>query len=223
METNGPRRHGGHVRTRNGETLPDPEPVPALIRVDRSHPSSQAPSARPVTPTIASMDTRTVLIDAFDRIKEDADRAVRGLDVAALTFRPDPAANSIAWLVWHLTRVQDDHVSEIAGQAQAWVSDGWAERFGMGADPGNTGYGHSADQVAALRVEAEVLLAYHEAVHRRTVTYLNTIDVAELDRIIDVRWDPPVSVGVRLVSVIDDDMQHAGQAAYVRGLFERRG
>ena len=169
------------------------------------------------------MDTHTVLIDAFDRIKEDVDRAVRGLDTAALTFRPDPAANTIAWLVWHLTRVQDDHVSEIAGHPQAWVSDGWAKRLGMASEPANTGYGHSADQVAAVRAEAGLLVAYHHAVHERTVAYLNTIDAAELDRIIDVRWDPPVSVGVRLVSVIDDDMQHAGQAAYVRGSFERRG
>jgi hypothetical protein len=76
--------------------------------------------------------------------------------------------------------------------------------------------------VAAIHAGPDVLLDYHNAVHDRTVAYLNTIDAGELDRIIDVRWDPPVSVGVRLVSVIDDDMQHAGQAAYVRGLFERR-
>ena len=168
------------------------------------------------------MNTRDVLIDAFDRIKQDVGRTVDGLDAAALAHRPDPDANSIGWLVWHLTRVQDDHIAEIAGRDQAWIADGWAERFGMTPDPHDTGYGHTSDQVGLVRpASADLLESYHRSVYERTVEYLDTIDASELDRIIDYRWDPPVTVGVRLVSVIDDDMQHAGQAAYVRGLVER--
>lgn len=169
------------------------------------------------------MDTDDILADAFGRIEEEAGRALSGLSREGLWFRPDPGANSIAWLVWHLTRVEDDHVSEIAGREQVYVVDGWAERLGMTPDPDDTGYGHTAEQVGAVCPHLDELLAYNRAVTARTLEYLRGIDTAELDRIIDYRWDPPVSVGVRLVSVISDCLQHAGQANYVRGLFERSG
>ena len=168
------------------------------------------------------MNTADILTDSYGRIQELVHDITDGLDADALAYRPDPDANSIGWLIWHLTRVQDDHVSEIAGRDQAWVSDGWAERFGMEPDPTNTGYGHSSAEVGAIRTDAQLLRDYHDAVHAATVEYLETIDPNELDRIIDYSWDPPVSVGVRLVSVIGDDLQHAGQAAYIRGMLERR-
>lgn len=170
------------------------------------------------------MQTSHVLADAYGRIREVVRRTVEGLDAEALAFRPEAGANPIGWLVWHLTRVQDDHVSEIAGRPQAWVAEGWAERFGMRPDPTETGYGHTSEQVGRVRPAGpRVLLDYHEAAHRRTLEYLEGVGAAELDRIIDRSYDPPVSVGVRLVSVISDGLQHAGQAAYVRGILERRG
>lgn len=167
------------------------------------------------------MNTAEILEDAYGRIKGLVHRITEGLDTEDLAYRPDAEANSIGWLLWHLTRVQDDHVSEIAGIEQAWVADGWAGRFEMEPDPANTGYGHTSEQVGAVRPDADTLRGYHDAVHDRTVAYLETIDPQELDRIIDYSYDPPVSVGVRLVSVIGDDLQHAGQAGYVRGLLER--
>jgi hypothetical protein len=169
------------------------------------------------------LHTRDVLADAFGRIREVLHQAAEGLDRQGLAFRPEAHANSIAWLGWHLTRIQDDHVSEIAGREQAWISEGWYGRFGMPPDPSNTGYGHSSVQVAGVRPEGPgVLLGYHDAVSDRTLGYLATIDAEELDRIIDRSYHPPVSVGVRLVSVISDNLQHAGQARYVRGIVDRR-
>ena len=169
------------------------------------------------------MEVRELLTDAFERVRDGMRRVTDGLDAEALAYRPDPQANSIAWLVWHATRVHDDHVSEIAGLPQAWTADGWADRFALPFDPAETGYGHRAEEVGAVRPDGpELLVGYHEAVAQRTVTYLETLDAAELDRIIDERFDPPVSVGVRLISVISDQLQHLGQAAFVRGLFERR-
>jgi uncharacterized damage-inducible protein DinB len=169
------------------------------------------------------MEAREVYLHAYGRIRELVHTIAAGLDATAAAHRPDPEANSIAWLLWHLTRVQDDHVSEIAGRAQAWVAAGWAERFAMAPDPTDTGYGHTSAQVAAVApADPGLLVAYHDAVADRTAAYLETLDGEELDRIIDERWDPPVSVGVRLVSVIGDSYQHAGQAAYVRGMYERR-
>ncbi|MEY9937367.1 DUF664 domain-containing protein [Streptacidiphilus sp. MAP5-3] len=163
-----------------------------------------------------------LLTDAFGRVKEAVHEAVSGLDPEQLCFRADSRANSIAWLVWHLTRIQDDHICDMADTAQAWTELGWAERFGLPFPVEAHGYGHTSQQVAAVRgLTAEQLLGYHDDVHDRTVAYLAGPGGHHLDRIVDSRWDPPVTAAVRLVSVIADDLQHAGQAALVRGLLQR--
>ncbi len=169
------------------------------------------------------MESRDLLLNAFDNIEDAVRGAVEGIDPSLLTARLDPAANTIAWLVWHLTRVQDDHVAEVAGQPQAWTAAGWAARFALPLDDGATGYGASSDDVAAVAVtDPELLTGYHAEVHRRTADFLSGLGAADLDRVVDTRWDPPVTLGVRLVSVVSDDLQHAGQAALLRGVLERR-
>jgi uncharacterized damage-inducible protein DinB len=168
------------------------------------------------------MNSAGVLVDAFGRVREVVHDAVDGLGPGELTFRVDPGANSIAWLVWHLTRIQDDHVADVAGLEQVWIAGGWAERFGLPFRPSDTGYGHSSNQVAAVRVESNTeLIGYYEAVHEQTIRFVEGVTDADLDRIVDRSWDPPVTLGVRLVSVISDDLQHAGQAAYLRGVLRR--
>jgi uncharacterized damage-inducible protein DinB len=162
-----------------------------------------------------------LLTDAFGRIRGLGDEVVKGLTADELATRIDGRANSIAWLLWHLTRIQDDHLAEVAGQEQAWM-EGWAERFALPFDPSATGYGQSPSEVAAVRVEsAELLTGYLDAVHERTVAYVSGLTDSDLERVVDERWDPPVTLGVRLVSVISDGLQHLGQAAFVRGLVRR--
>jgi uncharacterized damage-inducible protein DinB len=165
------------------------------------------------------MDAIAILQDGFGRIPELVRGAVADLDADQLATLPQGTGNSVGWLVWHLTRVQDAQIADVAGHEQLWVADGWAERFDMADDPGDHGYGHSLDQMAAVRPASGQLLVDHlDAVHARTVEYLATLADDDLDRVVDDNWDPPVTLGVRLVSVLDDDAQHAGQAAYVRGL-----
>lgn len=169
------------------------------------------------------MDAIDVLVDAFARAQDDAHRAVDGLTADELSWRADAEANPIAWLVWHLTRVQDDHVADLAGTEQVWTAGGWARRFDLPLDDASIGYGHTSEQVASVRVDDPALLTgYLDAVHDRTVAYLRTLRGEDLDEVVDDAWDPPVTRGVRLVSVVDDDIQHAGQAAYLAGLVRRR-
>ncbi len=168
------------------------------------------------------MTSADLLADAFGRIRDVVHEVVEGLSPEQLAFRLDAAANSIAWLVWHLTRIQDDHVADAAQAAQVWTSQGWAERFGLPLDRLATGYGHRSAEVAAVRVKSgELLTGYYDAVHEQTARYVERLTDADLSRIVDESWDPPVSLGVRLVSVIADDLQHAGQAAFLRGILER--
>jgi hypothetical protein len=165
------------------------------------------------------MDVASLLLEMYGRIPELAQHAVGGVDLDRLIEPPSPGANTMAWLIWHLARVQDHHVAELLATDQVWVGGDWARRFGLDPDPSNTGYGHSAADVAAVRPEApDVLLEYLDAVYARTRPMLEGLAAADLDRVVDRRWDPPVTLGVRLVSVADDSMQHAGQASYVRGL-----
>jgi uncharacterized damage-inducible protein DinB len=168
------------------------------------------------------LSSADILVDGFDRILDEVRDVVEDLSEDQLAWRADDAANSIAWLVWHLTRVQDDHVAEVAGHPQVWVADGWADRFELPFELAETGYGASPKQVEAVRADADLLVAYHEAVHAKTVEYVRTIGDDDLPKVVDDRWDPPVTLSVRLVSVISDDLQHVGQAAFVRGLITRR-
>ncbi|MFF9164967.1 DUF664 domain-containing protein [Streptomyces longwoodensis] len=167
------------------------------------------------------MHAKDILIDGYGRIREEVHAAVDGLGPEDLNARPTPETNSIAWLVWHLTRVQDDHLADAFGLDQVWLAQDWQKRFGLDLPPRDIGYGHSPDRVAEVRVDsADLLTGYHDAVHAQSLQALRGVGAADLDRVVDRRWDPPVTLGVRLVSVLSDDLQHVGQAAYVRGLLQ---
>ena len=163
------------------------------------------------------MDTASLLLELYGRIPPLAAAAVASLDRSSSAVPRRPGANTIGWLVWHLARVQDHHVAELLGTEQIWVSGDWARRCGLEPDPSNTGYGHSAEEVRPVRPESpDVLLGYLAEVQRRTERCSRALTPADLDRVVDRRWDPPVTLGVRLVSIADDCLQHVGQAAYVR-------
>ncbi|MFI9151700.1 DinB family protein [Streptomyces sp. NPDC053367] len=167
------------------------------------------------------MHAKDILIDGFGRIREEVHAVVEDLGPGELNARPADGANSIAWLVWHLTRVQDDHIADAFGPDQVWLARDWDKKFGLGLPARDTGYGHSSAKVAKVRVDsAELLTGYHDAVHAQTLECLRTLAAKDLERIVDEDWDPPVTLGVRLVSVLSDDLQHVGQAAYVRGLLQ---
>ena len=167
------------------------------------------------------MTSADLLADAFGRVREAVYAAAIGLTLEQLHYRPAQGTNSIAWLVWHLTRVQDDHVAGVAQTEQVWMSGDWAPRFGFPDGSTDTGYGHNSDQVAAVQVKSgEVLTAYFDAVHERTMRFVATLTEADLPRIVDESWDPPVTLAARLISVISDDLQHAGAAMYLRGIVE---
>jgi hypothetical protein len=169
------------------------------------------------------MTSSELLVDAFGRIRATVHEAVRGLTPEQLAVRLDPDANSIAWLVWHLTRIQDDHIAAAADVEQVWTSAGWFERFALPFDPRATGYAHSSTDVAAVTVASgDLLVGYYDAVHEQAIRFVEGLTDPELDRIVDEAWDPPVTLGVRLVSVINDNDQHAGQAAFVHGIALRR-
>ena len=182
-----------------------------------------------------------LLRDSFTRLIEHVDELTDGLTDEVASYRPTPQANSIGWLIWHSARVQDIQVCDIAktlahgrsdkprseadgrsdkprSETDVWTRDGWVDRFGLDLPRDDTGYGHSADAVVKVRASAELLAGYYHAVHDMTLEFVETMTDADLDRIVDRRWDPPVTASARLVSIVDDCAQHLGQAAYLRGI-----
>ena len=164
-----------------------------------------------------------LLLDGFSRTAEALPNLLAELSPAELLWQPDPAANSIAWLVWHLTRVQDDHVAGVGRIEQVWTSDGWADRFDLPYARRSIGFGQGPADVSAFGVsDRTLLLGYHAATQEMTRTVVEALNHADFERIVDDRWDPPVTAAVRLVSVVDDTAQHPGQISYLRGLLQRR-
>jgi hypothetical protein len=164
-----------------------------------------------------------VLADSFERIRGTSRAALKDAGTDTLEARVDPDANTIAWLLWHLARGQDAQVSDAIGEQQLWMTDGWSGRFALSLPESSTGYAHTTEDVAKVRgVSAELLVGYLDAVSDRSIAWIKTLSDADLDRIVDTRFTPPVTLAVRLVSVISDDLQHAGQAAFIRGVLERR-
>ena len=119
---------------------------------------------------------KELLRDAFGRVREDVARVLEGLSTQELLWRPEPGANSIAWLVWHLSRIQDDHLAGVARHEQVWTSEGWYERFALPYAVRDHGYGHSPEQMGAfVLTDPRLLAGYHGAVHGETLAVLNAM------------------------------------------------
>ncbi len=171
------------------------------------------------------MDGAELISDALGRVNRILHRSLEGAPVEMVCKMPTADSNSMAWLAWHLTRVHDDHLSDLAGLPQLWTSAGWHARFGMAADDKETGNGHTLEQAAALKVDSvDVLLAYYRAVRGRTDAFLEAMSVGDLDRPVrNVAGDGTVPMRVRLEMTVVDNIQHSGQIAYLRGLLKGKG
>lgn len=170
------------------------------------------------------MDTTTLLLDAYDRVKTYVHQCLDGLTAEQLAWRPTPRSNSIGWTAWHLARVQDRQVAALASRPQVWIESEWYARFNRPNDPADTGNRETPEQVGAFQSPpAQVLVEYYDAVHARTLEYLHQLTDAELERVLDeTRFNPPPTVAVRLVSIMADDVLHSGEMSYVRGMVESR-
>lgn len=161
---------------------------------------------------------RELLRDSFTRLIEHSDDLTDGLTDEVAYYQPTPQANTITWLIWHTARMQDAQVCDVAGIEQVWFRDGWVDRFALDLPRDAHGYGHTPEEVAKVRVPADLLAGYYHAVHKESLEYVASVSADELARVVDDNWTPPVTASARLVSIIDDAAQHLGQAAYIRGI-----
>jgi hypothetical protein len=170
------------------------------------------------------VEWRELIVDGYDRLPELMEEVLAGVRTADLDWPPRPGCNPLGWTVWHLTRVEDGQIADLMGEADLWTRDGWHRKFDRAPDHDDSGYGHTTAQVRAFRSpSAKVQLDYLRAVTDRTKQYLASLSPADLDRELDEAWQqPPPTVAVRIVSVLADCHQHAGEASYIRGLLKAK-
>jgi hypothetical protein len=171
------------------------------------------------------MKWQTLIIDGFERVMELIEPALKGLDKKDLDRQPAPDCNSIGWITWHLTRGQDAQIAGLAGEKQVWIQGDWYSKFNRPPDPEDSGFGHTAEEVAAFKSpDSKTLLDYYRATMVQTKKYIATLNLSDLDRQLNETWyNPPPTVGVRLVSIMADCLQHSGEIAYLRGLIKGKG
>ena len=172
------------------------------------------------------MKWQQLITDIYERILQELEHALDGLTVDDLNQQPRPDCNSIGWLTWHLTRAQDMVTAGLLGEEQLWIKDNWYARFNRAPDPKDTGEGHSVEDVVAFRSpDALTLLEYHRAVLEQSKRYITSkLSEAELNREFDNPIHPTITnVRTSLMGLINDNMQHLGQVAYVRGMLKGWG
>ena len=168
------------------------------------------------------MTPAELLIDSFRRVPPIIAIAIKDLSSAQLTYQPAPGTNTIAWLAWHTARGQDVQIASLADTEQIWTASGWHSRFALPFEPDEMGYGMSEEEVTRVIATEALLAGYLTAVTEASIAYLGQLSAEDLDQVIDPNWNPPVTRGARLVSIINDCLQHAGQASYARGILDRR-
>lgn len=142
-----------------------------------------------------------------------------GMDESLLDRRIAGFPNPVGWTAWHISRNVDRNCSEVAGRSQQWV-EGWAEVFGRPADPADTGFNHTAADVAAFRSPSvEVQLAYHAAAQGVIAEYLESApDDDALRPVISPTLGNTYPVEVRIARTLYDAVAHLGQLTVLRAL-----
>ena len=172
------------------------------------------------------MSDAATTIFALQRNWDMVSTAVAGVNDDTLASMPNEQSNSIAWLVWHMTRVADRFIhSRFQDTGQLWTDGGWAEKFEMEASADEFGMGWSVEQVAAWPSPSrDVLMGYYDAVNDAARDYINGLDDDGLAHQVPAAAPgTTMSVADALGILVWDNIVHGGQVAYIRGYFEGMG
>ena len=170
------------------------------------------------------MEIAAFIGHALEQVHEEVQLTLKGRSIEELTYRPAPESNTMAWLAWHIARTQDVRSSHLTDRDQLWIADGWHERFGLPADPTETGRGHSAEQAGAVQPDyPESLREYCRIASDRAREYVSGLTPASLDIAVEAPdGTGPTTVSAILFRMVHGGLAHVGQLMYVRGLVERR-
>ena len=165
------------------------------------------------------MSVKEFIREAMQLTRKDLLDNIRDLTAEELAWRPAPHSNSIGFLAWHITRVEDGWIQRpIQRKLHLWVADKWAERFGMPEEQRDMGYGYTVEQLQAFKTPSlELLLGYSQAVRDATLAFLDTWDPASDAIEVRAPWGT-MTVATTFQQLIWELNQHGGQIAYVKGI-----
>lgn len=172
------------------------------------------------------MKWQDLVLKAFQRQAQELEKVVDGLTQEDLNKQPAPDCNSIGWLVWHVLRSYDRNMFEVMGEEQLWIKDKWHVKFGREPDPGETGFGHTAEQAKNFKSPpAKIVLEYHKALLKKIENYISTrLDEKEIDReYYSPTFNKMMTVGDAVAAQFWHGANHLGAAGYVRGFLSGQG
>jgi uncharacterized damage-inducible protein DinB len=171
------------------------------------------------------MEWNEYFTSIFEQTLPILERTIKDLTLEELNKQPHPDCNSIGWIVWHLTRVQDSIMSNITGGEQLWIKDKWYVKFNRSSDPADNGGGHTPEDLAKFKSpDADTLLAYHSAVLENSRKYLTVLTTDGLSKEVEnPRFQTPPTAARMLMIILSDGLQHVGQVGYIRGLIKAQG
>lgn len=171
------------------------------------------------------MDVRDFALQSLNESQTALMQAVDSLSQEELMRQPQPGANHIAFILWHMVRAEDWFFHYLFQRVpQVWESEQWHEKLNLPDDPRVTGFGYTEEQVASFpSIQLRDLIAYSEAVRARTVDYLRSVNPARFDEIAKSRLFGEVSIGNLIGHLLIELAQHVGQIAYIREMVKDPG
>jgi uncharacterized damage-inducible protein DinB len=132
-----------------------------------------------------------------------------------VAWRPTNSSNSIAFILWHMTRAEDIFINRVMqGKRELYEAEGWDEKLGT---PTKT-YQYTEEELQAWPVpKVELLKEYTNSVRERTLTFLKPITSKKLSEV-PMPERSPLSIGAMLSHLCNEIAMHAGQIAYLRGM-----
>lgn len=165
------------------------------------------------------METSAFILDMLGHMKQSLTGAVDGLSQEEIEWQPGREANSIGFILWHMARAEDSGIQDwLQQKPQIWTLEKWYQKLNLSENPEDSGYGYTAEQLAAFPVpELKDLLGYSDAVRSRTIDYLQSITPDEFDKVVKTPLGE-FTAGQILSLFMVELTQHIGHIAYLRGL-----
>ncbi len=163
------------------------------------------------------MQAQDVFRWSLNRSNEYLTAALEGLTQPEFCWKPDPESNCAAFIMWHMTRVEDFFVNRVIQRGtEVYEAQGFREKMGLPAK--DTGNSYTLEKILAWPVpKLEDMRAYNNAVRKTTFALLDTIAPAKLDEVLNPERSKE-SVGEMLSRITTEAAHHTGQIAYLRGM-----
>ena len=147
------------------------------------------------------IDLNHFIVDRLDASYLWIERLRDGVTDEQFYYRPKDDTNSIAWLVWHLSRWRDRTSAIVTGDTQVWISEG-----------------DTPEQVADFRPDRDLVLSYADAAHRAIVDRVLKLTANQLVEHVKGLTGEPRPAWRVLAGVIGDSTEHVGQINFLRGM-----